>query len=448
MGFIVEDDYTSFIIYPLYNIFALITETMRVYKFGGASIADAGRMAALLPIVSDEKQPLLLVLSALGKTTNALEVIVNLACKGKADEALAAAATLEQQHLDYAKTLLNDAQYAMAAAALRGHFDELEQAVKSADPSRYDYSYDQIVCMGELLSSRMFSFFLSQNGIANEWVDIRNVIRTDHTYRDGVVDWAYSRHNAESIIGGVLRQNKIVVTQGFIGSTEDGKSVTLGREGSDYTAAILAAMLHMESVTIWKDVAGLQNADPKLFPNTVKIDEISFNEVIEMAFYGAQIIHPKTIKPLQNANIPLYVKCFFDKSIPGSVIKGEADATQYPPIIVLKDNQVLIQVTTKDFSFITEDNLSLLYSIFHDLKIKINLIQNAAISFIACIDNREDKVKALIQALGKDYKVSVNENVHLLTVRHFNPGIVFELTKEKQILLRQETRKTLQVVMK
>jgi len=421
---------------------------MRVFKFGGASIADAGRMAALLPIIKEENKPLLLVLSALGKTTNALESIVNAACKGDKDAALHATKQLEQQHIDYAKTLLDATHFPLAEQALKAHFAELEQAVKSTDPTRYDYSYDQIVCLGELLSSRMFSIYLTQNGIANEWVDIRNVIRTDHTYRDGVVDWGYSKYNAESILGNILNQGKVVITQGFIGSTDDGKSVTLGREGSDYTAAILAAMLHGESVTIWKDVAGLQNADPKLFPNTIKIDAISFNEVIEMAFYGAQIIHPKTIKPLQNADIPLYVKCFFDRNIPGSVIKSEVDAAHYPPIIVLKDNQVLIQVTTKDFSFITEDNLSKLYSIFHDLKVKINLIQNAAISFIACIDNREDKVKALVQALSVDYKVALNEDVHLLTIRHFNPETVSELTKDKAILLRQETRKTLQVVMK
>lgn len=421
---------------------------MRVYKFGGASIADAGRMAALLPIIGDVQEPLLIVLSALGKTTNALETIVNLACKGEQQGALDATNKLEQQHLDYAKSLLNDQYYAQATDALRQHFSELEQAVKNVDPEYYDYSYDQIVCMGELLSSRMFSFFLLQNNVANDWVDVRNVIRTDHTYRDGVVDWAYSKHNAESILGGILKQGKIVLTQGFIGSTEDGKSVTLGREGSDYTAAILAAMLHMESVTIWKDVEGLRNADPKLFPNTVNIDEISYSEVIEMAFYGAQIIHPKTIKPLQNNNIPLYVKCFLNKSLKGSVIKSEVNDAHYPPLIVLKDNQELIQVTTKDFSFITEDNLSRLYSIFHDLKIKINLIQNAAISFVASVDNREDKVKALIQALGKDYKVSINDNVSLLTIRHYTPEILFELTKGKQILLKQETRKTVQVILK
>jgi aspartate kinase len=421
---------------------------MRVFKFGGASLADAGRMAAILPIIREEKEPVLLVLSALGKTTNALEKIVNAACKNDMQAALHLVQELEQQHLDYAKDLLNEAQYNEAAIALKSHFTEMELAVKNVDPARYDYSYDQIVCMGEVLSSHMFSYFLQQNDVANEWIDIRNVIRTDHTYRDGVVDWAYSKYNAEAILGNALRRGKIVVTQGFIGSTDDGKSVTLGREGSDYTAAILAAMLQLESVTIWKDVKGLQNADPKLFPNTVKIDAISYNEVIEMAFYGAQIIHPKTIKPLQNSNIPLYVKCFLDPKLKGSVIQAEAEHLSYPPLIVLKGDQVLIQVTTKDFSFITEDNLSRLYSIFHDLKIKINLIQNAAISFIACIDNREDKVKALIQALGIDYKVQVNDNVGLLTIRHFTPEIIFELTKDKQVLLRQETRKTVQVVMK
>jgi len=421
---------------------------MRVFKFGGASIADAGRMAALLPIIREEQQPVLLILSALGKTTNALEKIVNHACKNEQDEAMNLVQRMELQHLEYARQLLDEKQFTNAVVALKGHFAELEQAVKSTDPSRYDYSYDQVVCMGELLSSAMFSFYLEQNNIANEWVDVRNVIRTDHTYRDGAVDWAYSKHNAESILGGALKKGKVVVTQGFIGSTEEGTSVTLGREGSDYTAAILAAMLHLDSVTIWKDVDGLQNADPKLFPNTVKIEAITFNEVIEMAFYGAQIIHPKTIKPLQNANIPLYVKCFFDRTLKGSVIQADVEHIPYPPLIVLKENQELIQVTTKDFSFITEDNLSKLYSIFHDLKIKINLIQNAAISFIASIDNREDKVRALIQALGKEYKVHVNDNVSLLTIRHYTPEIIFELTKGKQILLKQETRKTVQVIMK
>ena len=420
---------------------------MLVYKFGGASIADAERMSNLLPIIADGQKPLLLVVSALGKTTNALENIVNKAFQGEAAEALALAHKLEQQHLYFAEKLLSADNYINAAEVLKVYFNELENAVKNTDRNHYDYSYDQIVCLGEIFSTILFYFFLRQHNLPIEWIDIRTVIRTDDTYRDAVIDWDYSRQQALDIIGTELHKGKIVITQGFIGATPDGKSVTLGREGSDYTAAILAAMLHASSVTIWKDVEGLQNADPKQFPNTVKIDAISYNEVIEMAFYGAQIIHPKTIKPLQNNNIPLYVKCFLDPKFEGSVIQAEVHAA-YPPLIVLKENQVLIQVTTKDFSFITEDNLSKLYSIFHDLNVKINLIQNAAISFVACIDNREDKVKSLIEALGKDYKVSINDHVSLLTIRHYSPEIINDLIKDKQILLRQETRKTVQVIMK
>lgn len=421
---------------------------MKVYKFGGASIADAGRMAALLPIITEVQQPLLIVLSALGKTTNALETIVNHAYKNEQDAALTLATALEEQHLAYARALLNDTYYIKAQMALRVLFAAFEKAITTANTSHYDYTYDQIVCMGELFSSRILHSYLLQSGVDCEWTDIRRVILTDDTYRDATVDWNHTKLEAEAIIGRQLRQGKVVVTQGFIGATERGNSVTLGREGSDYTAAILAAMLKLESVTIWKDVDGFRNADPKLFADTVKLEAISYAEVIEMAFYGAQIIHQKTIKPLHNNNIPLYVKCFLDKNLVGSVIQASVDDAHYPPLIVLKDKQVLVQVTTRDFSFITEDNLSKLYSIFHDLKVKINLIQNAAISFIACIDNREDKVKALKNALGKDYKVSVNDNVNLLTVRHFTKEIIFDLTKNKEVLLKQETRKTVQVVMK
>ena len=405
-------------------------------------------MAALLPIIRDAKGPLLLVVSALGKTTNALENIVNTACNKNKDAALALTQKLEEQHLSYAKELLNDcAVYEQAVSSLKMFFNTLEDAVKNIDPTRYDHAYDQVVCMGEIFSTILFYCMLEQHKLPAEWIDIRTIIHTDDTFRDAVVDWNYSRAKAKDIIGKELHKGNIVVAQGFIGATAHGDSVTLGREGSDYTAAILAAMLHGTSVTIWKDVEGLQNADPKQFPNTVKIDAISYNEVIEMAFYGAQIIHPKTIKPLQNNNIPLYVKCFLNPTLEGSVIQAEVHAA-YPPLIVLKENQVLVQVTTKDFSFITEDNLSKLYSIFHDLNVKINLIQNAAISFVASVDNREDKVKALIEALSKDYKVSVNDHVSLLTVRHYTPQVVDNLIQGRQILLRQETRKTVQVIMK
>ena len=420
---------------------------MRVFKFGGASIATPGRMEALLPIIKAEKRPLLIVVSALGKTTNALEYIVDLACANKKNEAGQLVEQLELRHLDYARALLDDMNYIRAASALNAFFDELSKAVRQADIGRYDHTYDQVVCMGELLSSQLLSFYLQQKGIAHDWVDVRTVIKTDNTFRDANIDLPESTQNAQALIGKRMSRGKTVITQGFIGGTDAGESVTLGREGSDYSAAILAAMLQLGSVTIWKDVEGLLNADPKIFSDTIKIDTITYNEVIEMAFYGAQIIHPKTIKPLQNNNIPLYVKCFLDPSLPGTTIQAEAPDTQYPPLIVLKENQALLQVTTRDFSFITEDNLSKLYAIFHECKVKINLIQNAAISFVACIDNRADKITELTAALIADYKVLTNENVSLLTIRHFTPEIVDKLTGGKKILLKQETRKTLQVVM-
>jgi len=421
---------------------------MKIFKFGGASIADAGRMTALLPIVAGEQGPLVIVMSALGKTTNALERVLKASVAGDKPEAMKLAAELVMQHINYAASLLNADFYEQAHDGMKPLVAELTQAVEAIDAKAYDRSYDRVVSMGELLSTTMFYYLLLQHGYDVEWVDARKVVRTDNTWRDAVVDWDYTKLEAEAIIGRKLNKGKIIITQGFIGSTEAGEPVTLGREGSDYTAAILGAMLNAASVTIWKDVDGFRNADPKQFPDTVKIDAISYAEVIEMAFYGAQIIHPKTIKPLHNFDIPLYVKCFLNKDLSGSVIKGKVKEAHYPPLLVRKDDQVLIQVTTRDFSFITEDNLSKIYATFHDLKVKINLIQNAAISFVACIDNRADKVSSLIKELKKDYRVSRNENVSILTVRHYTPEIFFGLTKGREVLMKQETRKTLQAVIK
>lgn len=421
---------------------------MQVYKFGGASIATPERMQALLPIITDAKQPVVLVVSALGKTTNALEAIVSAACKGDKQKAHELSNMLEHEHLDYAKALLGTEKYKEIEKALNVFFTELQWAIDDAAADKYDYSYDQIVGTGELLSTRIFAAYLQQQGLDIEWVDVRDVIRTNETYRDARVDWEVTGRQAQEVLAPLLKQGKSIVTQGFIGATADNATVTLGREGSDFTAAILAATLQAEGVTIWKDVEGLQNADPKLFPNTVKVEAITYHEVIEMAYYGAQVIHPKTIKPLQNNKIPLYVKCFLNKDQKGTVIQSEVNSLFYPPLIIMKQNQILLQVTTKDFSFITEDNLSNLYSIFHDLNIKVNLIQNAAISFVACIDHKEEKVNQLINILGQDYKVFSNEGVQLLTIRHYTPEVLFDLTKGRHILLEQKTRQTVQVVIK
>ena len=421
---------------------------MQVYKFGGASIATPERVRALLPIIKEAPQPIIAVVSALGKTTNALEQIVSVACKGDKDAAIELAHKLEQQHLEYAKELLNDKYYTEAEKGLNVYFTELRWAIDDTSAAKYDYSYDQIVCIGELLSTLILSYYLHEQGFNHEWVDVRDVLRTDDTFRDARVNIAYSEKQANEVIGKILASGKSVLTQGFIGSTQDNASATLGREGSDYTAALMAAMLHADAVTIWKDVEGLLNADPRLFTDTVKIEAITYHEVIEMAYYGAQVIHPKTIKPLQNNNIPLYVKCFLDKSLNGTVIQNEVQDAAYPPIIVWKQEQVLVQATTKDFSFITEDNLSDIYQIFHDLNIKINLMQNAAISFVACVDKREDKLQKLVAQLDVNYKVLRNEGVSLLTIRHYTPEVTFDLTKNRLVLLEQKTRHTVQVVIK
>lgn len=405
-------------------------------------------MRALLPIIAEAPDQLIVVVSAIGKTTNQLEAIVKEACAGHKDTAHALLLQLEQQHLDYAKAVLSAEHYARLEAELNVFFSELQWAVDDATPSRYDFSYDQIVCVGELLSTKIFQAFLVDAGLEYDWVDARDVIRTDDTYRDAKVDWDYSRKQAQEMVGSLLQAGKSVVIQGFIGATADNASVTLGREGSDYSAAMMAAMLQGSSVTIWKDVEGLKNADPKIFPDTVKIEAITYHEVIEMAYYGAQVIHPKTIKPLQNNKIPLYVRCFSNKDLKGTVIQNEVSSIFYPPLIILKRNQILLQVTTRDFSFITEDNLSTLYSIFHKLKIRINLIQNAAISFVACIDNKEDQVRELISLLEGDFKVFSNEDVSLLTIRHYTPESLFDLTKGRYTLLEQKTRETVQVVLK
>jgi aspartate kinase len=421
---------------------------LQVYKFGGASIESPERMKALLPIIAEAKDQLIIVVSAKGKTTNLLENIVQEACNNNKQKASDLLKALEEDHLDFASKVLKHSFFEQTKLELNEYFSELQWAVDDADAARFDYSYDQIVCMGELLSTKIFCAYVQSGGLNFEWIDSRDIIRTDDTYRDAKVDWTYTQNQAQEAIGKLLKEGKNVVLQGFIGSTSDNASVTLGREGSDYSAAIMAAMLQASSVTIWKDVEGLKNADPKLFNDTVIVEAITYHEVIEMAYYGAQVIHPKTIKPLQNNNIPLYVKCFLDKDLKGTVIQNEVSSIFYPPLIILKKNQVLLQVTTRDFSFITEDNLSNLYSIFHKLKIKINLIQNAAISFVACIDNKEELIKQLISLLEKDFKVFSNDDVSLLTIRHYTAETLFNLTKGRHTLLEQKTRETVQVVLK
>lgn len=421
---------------------------MKVFKFGGASLESIERIQQVAAIVqSFPDQQILIVISAMGKTTNELEKVAENFYLRKREIAAQLLFNIEKSHTEVAEKLLGSRNHPVFDQ-LQTFFTEAEWTLGEKPGRTYDYYYDQLVSLGELLSTAIVSAYFNLAGVPNTWLDVRDVFRTDDTFREANIDWEVTGRQVEQKVLPLFKKTNIVVTQGFIGSTDENESVTLGREGSDYSAAVFANLLNAESETIWKDVEGLKNADPKLFPNTINIPEISFSEVIEMAYYGAQVIHPKTIKPLQNKQIPLYVKSFLNKDLPGTVIREDIDVKQLPPIIVVKKNQVLLTITSKDFGFVTEDRISDIYELFHKLKIKINLMQNAAISFSCCIDNSPEKIETLIKALHENYKIEYNEGLELLTVRYNRDGVMNELINNRTVLLEQRSPVTIQALLK
>jgi len=421
---------------------------MKVFKFGGASIETVERALHVAQIIEQHQdEKLLVIVSAKGKTTNALEEIVRAYFNGDISLATTLFQALEKNHNDYAQELLGD-EASAAIQKLKEFYTEIEWILAETPVRSFNYYYDQVVSMGELLSTTLIAAYLQKIGLSIQWLDVRDILKTDHNYRDANIHWEETEQHAHRHIGEAFLQHEIIITQGYIGCTDENHTVTLGREGSDYTAAVFANMLNANSVTIWKDVPSLLNADPKQFPNTIAIPEITFHEVIEMAFYGAQVIHPKTIKPLFSKDIPLYVKCFLDPTLPGTIIHNTTKAIAYPPILVLKRKQILLQVTTKDYSFITENNLSNIYNLFASCKIKINLIQNAAISFVACIDSDLELLEELLTVLQKEYVVKRNEDLFLFTVRHYTEDILQEELKNRTVLLEQKTRQTIQMVVR
>jgi len=421
---------------------------VKVFKFGGASIQNADRARKVADIIKKhESENLLIVISAMGKTTNALEEIVNLYFEEEKEKALQKVEELKESHLEFANQLLENTLGPLLGK-LKEIFTEIEWTLSEPTERGYAYFYDQIVSTGELLSTSIISSFLKKQNIENHWVDARDIVRTNDTYRDAKVDWTVTKQQLEKHISPLLADKKLVLTQGFIGATDENNSTTLGREGSDFSAAIFASLLEADSVTIWKDVPSLLSADPKQFENTVPISEISYRETIEMAFYGAQVIHPKTVKPLHNKEIPLWVKCFLDDSLPGTKVHAPDDYIAYPPMMVWKKNQVLISLTTSDLSFITEGNLANLYSIFHAHKAKMNIIQNGAIGFVACIDNRPEKVGNLITQLSEEYKVKHSSGLDILTIRHYTNDCEKEFVENRNILLTQQTKTTKKFVLK
>ena len=420
---------------------------MQVFKFGGASVNSVERIRNLGEILRqypDEK--LLVVISAMGKTTNALEKVVEAFYDGKQEQAFQLFEAVKQSHIDTARSVL-DSQFNECLEQLQNFFTEVEWLLHDKPVRHFDYYYDQVVCTGELLSTAIISAYLNENGIHNQWIDVRDIIRTDDNFRDANIDWDFTLGRISDSLLPLFASTNIIVTQGFIGATDENESTTLGREGSDYTAAVFANMLNAANQTIWKDVQGVMNADPKAFTDAQYIGELNYDEVIEMAYYGAQVIHPKTIKPLQNKGIPLHVKCFLDPASPGTIIHS-SNISQLPPIIVVKENQALLQLHSHDFSFVGEKPVSDLYRMLAEIKIKPNLIQTGAVSIMLCLDDKPEKIEKLALAASAEFEVIVEKGLTLLTIRHYREELLQKMTAGKKILLRQQSPETVQVLMK
>jgi len=418
---------------------------MLVFKFGGASVKDAAGVTNLANVVKQyTDQQLLIVVSAMGKTTNALEKLTK-AYMDQADDMHDIFNEIKEYHYNILAGLFEPGHPVFDEVA--NTFVEIDWAIEDEPHDSYDFVYDQIVSIGELVSTRIVSAYLNKEGLKSKWLDVRGYVHTDNTYREGIVEWDKTKASIVKDIPALLEKG-IVVTQGFLGGTSENFTTTLGREGSDYTASIFAACLGAESVTAWKDVPGILNADPRYFADTVKFDELSYTEAIEMTYYGASVIHPKTIKPLQNARIPLLVKPFTDPSAPGTVIKEDGHNQFVKPVIILKQNQVLLSVSGKDYSFITEDHLSDVFRLFAQNNVKVNVMQTSALSFSVCFDLNEERFEKLLTGLKQDFKVKYNSDLTLITVRHDGINTIKELTEGKTILLEQISRNTIQVVVR
>ncbi len=416
---------------------------MKIFKFGGASVKDADgvkNVASVLEKVGHED--VLIVISAMGKTTNALEVVIKNYFE-KSNEFNASLQEVRKYHNQILLELFDDEEHDVYFA-VNSHFADLEYFLRSNKSPNYNFVYDQVISYGEIVSTTIVSHYFNEKGLKNNWIDVRNLIKTDATYRDANVDW----EQTQKLISKGIKKKTLNITQGFIGSDENNFTTTLGREGSDYTAAIFAYCLSAESVTIWKDVPGVLNADPRYFENAVLLNQISYREAIELAFYGASVIHPKTLQPLQKKEIPLYVKSFINPLLPGtSVSKGE-DLNPKTSCFIVKKNQLLISLSSIDFSFIMEENISEIFALLHKFKIKVSLIQNTAISFSICIEDKFGNFNDLRTVLSKKFKVSYNENVSLYTIRHFTKEAAEIVEKDKTILVKQISRETMQVVTK
>lgn len=416
---------------------------MRIFKFGGASVKNAEGVRNLIQVLRETgTEKTFLVVSAMGKMTNALEAAVD-AYFGDKDAVTPALEEVESFHLEILRELFPSEQHPVYRE-VRRLFEEVRGFLAWNKSPKYHFVYDQVVGYGELLSTTIIGQYLSEEGIENTLLDIRRYIKTDSNYRDVRVDWTQTQKEITALSG----SSKLFITQGFLGSDENNFTTTLGREGSDYTAAIIAFCLNAESVTIWKDVPGVLNADPRYFEKTRLLNHISYREAIELAFYGATVIHPKTLQPLQRKEIPLFVKSFLKPSNPGTQVGKGIPLDPKMPCFILKKNQVLMKLSSLDFSFIVEENISEIFKLLHDYKMKVDLIQNSAISFSVCFDNRFGQLPKLLQHLKGKYRVKHQEGVSLYTVRHFDSKAIASLLNGRDVLLEQRGKETVQLVIK
>lgn len=416
---------------------------MKIFKFGGASVKDANGVKNVLTVMEKAgHENVLIIISAMGKTTNAFEeVIANYFDKSPALQS--SIQEVKKYHNQILLDLFENEEH-VVFSIINKHFDDLEYFFKNNKSPNYNFVYDQVVSYGELLSTTIVSSYFNEKELTNNWIDVRNLIKTDTNYRDANVIW----ETTQKAISKSVKKNTLNITQGFLGADENNFTTTLGREGSDYTAAIFAYCLGAESVTIWKDVPGVLNADPRYFENAVLLNQISYREAIELAFYGATVIHPKTLQPLQKKEIPLYVKSFLNPLLPGTIVSRGADLEPHIPCYIVKKEQLLLSLSSLDFSFIMEEHISEIFALFHQHKLRVNLIQNSAISFSVCIEDKFNNFNEVKNILAKKFKVSYNENVSLYTIRHFDEEAKEIIEKNKTVLLKQISRETLQIVTK
>lgn len=421
---------------------------MKVFKFGGASVKDpeaVRNVTHILDLFPEEK--IVVVVSAMGKTTNAFEELVQALWNKEKESFIQKIEEIRKFHFEIVEHLFESKSQDIEAI-LEDIFESLMLRYDASDRKNYNLEYDQIVSLGEVLSTKIIAEYLNFVHKKAQWLDARHMIRTNHAYREGEVDWPLTEKLVKQHVNEAMESAHIVITQGFIGHTSDGTTTTLGREGSDFTAGILAYCLDAESVTIWKDVAGMLNADPRYFENTVKLDKISFREAIELSYYGASVIHPKTVKPLQNKGIPLYVKSFIQPLEPGTTIQEESDRDHLVPSFIFKRNQLLLSFTPRDFSFIVEKNLSDIFNRLARVDAKINLMQNSALNFSVLLDGDKTDINRIFEIFENSYSVRFNENLELVTIRHYDQKTIDFVTANKTILVEQRTRETARFVLR